>query len=649
MRMRPCALVLVVLGTLLGGAAQARAEGDVAAALRAHDWDLAARLAAAQSPDPVATQLVTWLRLLTAGAASEAEIAAFAAANPDWPSQALLERRRQEALASDPDDAAVMRACATRPPEMAGAVLRCAEARARASDPAGAAAAARAAWSGGVVGAPAEVAFMQRWGGAIGADAQAARFDRLAWSDTEAAARQLLRLDPARRRVGEARLAFRRDDPSATAIAAALPAPAQADPGLVLEHARFLRRAGRDAEALALWLARGTAAERAAPAEARPAFWAERNLLARRLLRVGDAAGAYALAAGHAQTATEPAADAEFLAGFVALRFLHDPARARTHFEALAARSAAAITQGRAQYWIGRALAAAGADPTAAYTRAAAWPTTFYGQLAAVALAPATAADPVRARLAAARDPAWTRDAAIDFAGLVPVRAAALLLAWGEPGRARGFLLRLEETDADPATRAMAAHLALELGDAPAAVAIARRMGRDGMALPEAGWPAPVRPPEAVDPSLVLGLIRQESSFDAQAVSPSGARGLMQLMPATARAVARQVNDVEGDPVPALTTDPALNLRLGAAYLHDLLTRFGGAVPLAVAAYNAGPTRVRAWLDENGDPRAGAVDMVDWIELIPFGETRNYVQRVLENRAIYAARAGAPVTLALAR
>ena len=205
------------------------------------------------------------------------------------------------------------------------------------------------------------------------------------------------------------------------------------------------------------------------------------------------------------------------------------------------------------------------------------------------------------------------------------------------PRRAKPFLLRADELAVSAGQRALAARFAADLGLPDQAVAIARRAGRDGVVLADAGWPRPVSPPEGVvEPAVALGLIRQESSFDTGAASPVGARGLMQLMPATAAAVAKRLSIPAS--VPALTADPAYNMRLGTAYLQGLLDEFGGALPLALAGYNAGPHRVRSWLAANGDPVAGGVDMVDWIEMIPFNETRNYVQRVIENVVIYRAQ-----------
>ncbi len=189
----------------------------------------------------------------------------------------------------------------------------------------------------------------------------------------------------------------------------------------------------------------------------------------------------------------------------------------------------------------------------------------------------------------------------------------------------------------------MAARLALGLGLPDAAVSIARHAGLSGLVLPVAGWPMAVIPPEKpVNPAVTLAVIRQESGFDTGIVSPAGARGLMQLMPATAALLAQRSGEAI-TPV-ALTTDPARNMELGTGYLSNMLDRFGGSLPLALAAYNAGPHRVSQWLAQNGDPRAGepagASGMIDWIEMIPLNETRNYVQRVLESVVIYAARRG---------
>ncbi|MGH7040895.1 MAG: transglycosylase SLT domain-containing protein, partial [Acetobacteraceae bacterium] len=628
----PAMILLAAAGTAL----PARADNPMAF-VRANEWAKAAATVAGAA-DPVARKLVTFYRLLAPGAATPDQISAFMSVNPDWPDQALLARRRQQALVTDDDPADAAAQCAQGPITLPAALAHCADALAATGDKAAAARAARRAWAAGFA-APAQLpAFLHRWSGVFTPDDEWSRFRRLLSAGHAAAAAEIERLAPTRQPAARAWLALQTNAPDAAALVHALPAAARPIPDLVLAQARWLRHAGRDTEALGLWRASGFAAELAVPPGQRGAFGNERAILARTLLADGNAAGAFASANDTAQTAPAAVASAGFLAGFIALTQLHDPALAATCFHRLTTVSRAAITEARAHYWLGRAAAAAGADPTDEYRAAAAWPTTFYGQLAARALGESPAA-----LLDAAQDPAFTRTQAWTFTGHELVRAALLLTAWNEPGRARAFLLRMAEVAPDPAEQALAARLALALDLPETAVSIARRMGLEGRMLPRVGWPMPVVPPAGppagtVDPAVTLALIRQESSFDRGAVSPAGALGLMQLLPGTAAQVARRL----GAPVTevALTGDALRNMQLGTAYLAQLLARYDGCLPLAVAAYNAGPHRVDRWLVENGDPRPHASAMVDWIELIPYGETRNYVQRVLENVIVYLARRG---------
>jgi soluble lytic murein transglycosylase len=633
MRLIP-ALLTALLLTCSPGQAQ-----TVLDLVRSGQWAQADAVASGAA-DPLVRRLVLYYRLLTPGAARAAEIAAFMAESPDWPNQPLLSRRLQEALAVDKDDRTVLDICQKRPPTAVPSLLRCADAESHAGL-AEAESPARRAWLTGITDAPGEAAFMKRWGAQITVDDQWRRFDRLAWSDSPApngpAARQAVRLPPDLHAEAEARLALRRDAPSAPALVRALPAAMQTDPNLVIELARWYRRAGQDKDAAAVWAGAGVAAEAIAAPERRQAFWDERNLLARRLLRANEAALAYAVVAGPASS-TEGAIDQAFLAGWIALRRTNDAAAALQHFTRLAGLSNSAITQGRAHYWLGRAQQAAGRadEARAQFDAAARWPTTYYGQLAALARGDDAAA--LAALVAGAQDPAWSDERALTFLSRDAARAAILLTAWGDARRSKAFLARLDELATDPIERALAARLALGLGLPDQAVAIARRAGRDGVMLPGAGWPAPVSPPlGGVEPSVALGLIRQESSFDVQALSPVGARGLMQLMPATAASVAKRLGLTPD--LGALTSDAGYNMRLGTSYLQGLLGQFNQALPLAIAGYNAGPGRVQDWLVAL-DPAAGAPEMIDWIELIPFNETRNYVQRVIENIVIYRAQLG---------
>ena len=262
---RPVLLSLVLLAASLP--ARAQPSETIPAAMHDARWS-DADAAAAALPDPVARKLVLFYRLLTQGAGHPAEIAAFMADNPGWPDQAALSRRLQEAIAAEGDDRTVLDICARQLVRETPSMLRCAEAARNAGRP-DAAELARQAWVSGISDPAAELTFLRRWGPSLTFADQWRRFDRLAWTDNGAvggpASRQVARVDPAQRPAAEARLALRRDDPMARSLVAVLPPGAQIDPALMLELARWLRRAGKDEDAQKLWLAMGGAAERAAP------------------------------------------------------------------------------------------------------------------------------------------------------------------------------------------------------------------------------------------------------------------------------------------------------------------------------------------------------------------------------------------------
>lgn len=407
---------------------------------------------------------------------------------------------------------------------------------------------------------------------------------------------------------------------------------------LFLQQVAALHDAGQDSTAAALWTSQGKAAAASSSAEQQLMFWPAQNLLARSLLAAGDARDAFAVV----NAATPPSsgsagreqnADRDFFAGFILLRFLHEPDQSAAWFTSLAASSTAVITQARAWYWLGRSQAGNAAAND--YKRAASYPNTYYGQLATLALG--NTPQLLATKIIADGEPSFTSTDALDFALMELPRAAALLEQMDDPHDAAIFLDRLGQISADDRTRELAAKLAIGLGLPQSAVAIARTAGLSGQMLIREGWPTPVTlPPTSLEPAIAYGIMRQESSFDPTAISGSGAMGLMQLMPATARRTARQ----SGLPDFNLF-DPSQNMALGTFYLTGLIQQFGNCLPLAIAAYNAGPTNVANWLAENGDPELGAqpggADIIDWIEEIPFAETRNYVQRVTESIVIYRA------------
>ncbi len=635
--MRP---LLPILALLAGPAlaqpwapepARAAGRQAIAAASNAR-WGEAEGLAAAA--DPLARKIVLWLRLIARNApASGAEVVRFIDENPDWPFPDSLMRRAEEVIAiGGMEDADILRLYARNHPRGLPAAMALADALTRAGRSADTTPMLRRSWAEGAPDGLAEDAFLARHAALIREEDAWRRFDRLSFGrDPAGAARAALRLTGARRAAADARLAGSGEDI-----------------GAVLETARALRRTDRDLDAAAAWRA-GERLQRDISAEAQRAVWTERQVLSRKLLRLGQEREAYRVAAEHGQAQPgEARQEAEFLAGFIALRRLNDPAAAQRHFARLGEGSRSIITRARAGYWEARALAASGATDAARarYEAAATLPAAFYGQLAALALGEDSAR--LSARITGAPVPPATADRAVAFAARELTRAVVTLVDLGDSRRARIFLLRLEELAPDAVDRLLAARLAHAVGRPDHAIWVARRAGADGVMLLDDGWPAPYRADAAApEPPVIYAITRQESNFDPEAVSSANARGLMQLLPSTATLVARRLGIPHATPM--LTADPQHNMRLGAAYIQQMLERYDGALPLAAAAYNAGPGRVDEWLGTYGDPR-GAVDVIDWMEQIPFAETRNYVQRVIENVVIYRARdpslAAAPHPLA---
>lgn len=619
--------------------AQRNAGRQALAAAQANRFADAESLAA--SADPVARKLVTWMKVQSrTSGATGAEIAAWLAANPDWPLPETIARRAEELLSTDPDDAVVLRHFTRSAPRTIQGAQRFAEALSPNGRGPQAAPMLREAWrSAPPADAPAETAFVERHAQILTADDHWRRFDRLVWDNQAGAASRLLpRLDPNRRAAAEARLALRgdREPDGASRIR---------DLGVFYERARLLRRRDRDAEAAAIW-ASAEPLQAGISAEAARAIWAERQILSRKLLRLGDPQAAYRVATHHGQAQPgEPRQEAEFLAGFIALRRLDNAAGAQRHFALVAEGSASVITRARSAYWEGLALAAMGreAEARARFQAAARFPVAYYGQLASLALGETSRQ--LAARINATALPQPAPDVAQLFGARDLARAAVTLADLGQSDRARMFLLRLEDLSPDATDRWLIARLATVIGRPDHAVWVARRAGADGVVLLEDGWPTPFPiPREGAEAALVNAITRQESNFDLSAVSSANARGPMQLLPATAQSVARRLGIPHNTAM--LTTDPAHNMRLGSAYIADRISRYAGALPLAAAAYNAGAARVDEWLVTYGDPRLpSGPDAREWVELIPFAETRNYVQRVIENTVVYRARDPAALDL----
>jgi soluble lytic murein transglycosylase len=482
-------------------------------------------------------------------------------------------------------------------------------------------------------------AMLARFGGVLTSADHVAREDLLLYGPQGSAAEDMLRLLPAdQQALAQARMAVRRGASDAQTLIAALPYTLRNSPGLVYEQVLAMIDRGQADQALSLV---GSLPSEIPVSSAAERIWKHGALLSA-ALKQGQISTAYAAAAHSGLTTGSDAAEAQFYAGWIALTKLRNARLADGHFAKLEALGASPLTQSRALYWRGRAAEASGDDLGAQlfFSQAAKYNTTFYGQLAATKGGSAV--------LTIGRDPVITAGDRASFEAMDAIKAARMLSAIGAKDTFRSFVAGLSEVLPSAADEAMLVDLTRGLGDQEISMRIVRNAAKRDIILPERGYPVRTTPaaPGAPEASFVLGIVRQESSFDAHA--RSGARPPRQIedKPGTAAAVARRMGMDYGS---GDLEDPDYNMRLGSAYLGQLVGDFSGSYVMATAAYNAGPGRPNEWSISCGDPRSSAVDPVDFIECIPFSETRDYVMRVMEATQVYRARLGggsAPNTLA---
>ena len=598
----------------------------------------AARVAAYALPDPVDIKIIDWLVATTGGSdVPSSQIKDISAKLADWPGQSLLRLRYEQAVAREkPSPADTIKALGASRPVSDSATIQLTRAYVASGRQKDAAALIRAFWRDQNVSGSDEKTILSEFGDLLTASDHKARMDRLLYDERSAEAlRTAALLDKNQQALAKAVVAVIKGQKSALKTLDALPSAVRKDPLALYSRIRTLRRADKTKEAANLLVS----APRDANVLVDPnAWWIERRLISRALIEDGDARLAYRIAAGHSAESSTYQAEAEFHAGWYALEFLHDPATARKHFAQIAAISSMPLSLSRAEYWLGRTAVAAGdrTEADARFRRAAAYPTTFYGQLALARLG--------STKLQISKPP--VADAAVRqrFANRELVKVIQHLTAAGRTGSVGIFYRHLADTLTDPSEVALLATMAENDGEHQIALQVGKAAAVRGMpvetlAFPIAAIPANARTP-SVEKPMVYAIARQESAFNPEAISRAGARGLLQLMPATARQVAKTV----GLPYSKgrLTSDPGYNATLGAAHLGDLVDNFGGSYVMTFAAYNAGASRVADWVKRHGDPRDPKVDVVDWIELIPFTETRNYVQRIMENLQVYRARLGEP-------
>ena len=592
--------------------------------------------------DPAARKLVEWFILRHPETdANFSRYAAFIADNPGWPSMGLMRKRAEAHLWQDRSDATTVRNFSGDRPTSAKGRFALARARLADGDRDGAARLVREAWRSDELSERSEADAFELFGDLLTRDDHRARMDkRIGAKDLAGAKRAAQHLGSDELAIVKACAAGSAD--KALDLLNDVAAEARGDLGYTLCRMRWMVRHDRidDATRLVLSAAPGTMA-----LQDTDEWWRERRGLARKLLDQGKYDAAYQVVRAAALPASEPyRADFHFMCGWIALRYRNDPASARAHFAHIDDGSANPIVLARANYWRGRAAEASGeqAETRAFYDAAARYPTAYYGQLARARLGLGLDRGELRVPVPAeAADDATRADER--------VRAADMLYTLGERDVALSFVAGLAEESTDVPVLAALAELTGRRNDARAMLqigkpALARGLALDVYAFPTIGIPQhnPVGP--AIERSIIYSVARTESAFDQRDKSPANAVGLMQVTPEAGRDTAKRFGVAyDWD---RMVSDPVYNTQMGAAELSALLKEYAGSHIMTFAGYNAGRGRVRDWVKLYGDPRDPNVDAIDWVERIPLSETRNYVQRVMENLQVYRARFDSGASLA---
>jgi soluble lytic murein transglycosylase len=559
----------------------------------------------------------------------------FIRSHPTWPVTATLRRRAEEFLFIEKKPAAVVRAYfATQRPVTATGKLALALAFKSEGLDRDAAALVRETWRRDAFGADFEKRILEAFPGLLTQADHRYRMERFLFKENWGAAlRAAERAGKDYVTLVKARQAVVRKAGNAAKTLDAVPPSLREDTSYIFSRAQHLRRNNKEEEAARLIA--GVTRDPSVLGDG-DEWWTERRLIARELLDRGDAKAAYLVVFDHAAETSADRIEAEFHAGWIALRFLKQPDVAAVHFAEAAKSAATPISLARVAYWQGRA-AEAGGQPDEArrhYEEATRYPITYYGQLASAKLGLQSL--PLRVVNVDA-------DVRAAFEGNTAAQALRRLYEVGARELALPLYIDLALRLSDPTQLNALGDLAVEHRDSRGLLAVGKTAVQRGFpldlhAFPTIGIPAYEPVGDRVEKAMVFAIARQESAFDPRAQSHAGARGLMQLMPATAKRTARRFG-VDFD-LDRLLSDASYNAKIGAAHLGELMEDWKGSLILTFASYNAGGGNVKKWIDAYGDPRSPQVDPIDWVERIPFSETRNYVQRVMENLQVYRSRLG---------
>ena len=592
-------------------------------------------------PDPILSTVARWNALRRSSALPFSQYAIFLLANRDWPNEAQIRKDAEKSLKPGLDSPGLVAAFFQEfPPQSPSAALRYAEALDALGRHGPAVDAARKAWTTGPISLDDEVRLLSQFGANIRTEDQDARMDHLLWMRETAAAARQVELTSAERRAGfEVRLALLTKAPDAPDRLAYATSPIRNDPGFIADYMWWLRSTGQGA--IARQILRFNMPMATYPAAVD--VWLQMLLISakdaakdRRCQIVYDIASrAHSGYPPETNVRERPFeerdayTDLVWLAAQTAYQKLNNPADAAQMFTLYAKAAKSPQTQARGWYWAGRAYQAANQTEAAqrAFEAAGQFADQFHGQLAAERLG-------LRSRIA--KNNVATEITPSDRAAFFGRPVVRAMLALGRAGNwvdQSLFVRSIANSVRTDVEHILAAELATLAGRPDLNVLVGRNARNSGLS----GYIATAFPkidvPESLSSSwtMIHAISRQESQFDRAAASPVGARGLMQLMPATARDTAQRAGLGYST---TMLTDPQYNIRLGATFFGRLMEIYRGSYVLSVAAYNAGPGNVNRWIQAYGDPRS-SVDALDWIEQIPFSETRNYVQRVLENAVVY--------------
>lgn len=554
-------------------------------------------------------------------------IDAFMRKHPHWPNRKEIQATAERNMPADYPPDALISWFQNHPPVTGAGLRRYLDALRAKGQMDHIRAVLLTSWPGAVIKQSEQAAIIQAYPDILTQDMKRRRLDYLLFNGDESNGRALAALmGNGYPLLADARIGLSRNEKNASALVSRVPSHLARDPGLLYERLRWRVREKQNDGAISLLDAQPAASQITNLED----WWKQRNILVRRKIEERDYKTAYRLAAAHDQMEGPEYADAEWISGWLALRFLNQPAKAYTHFTSMHDRVKTAISKARAAYWAGRAAAAMGQAENAQtwYKLAAQYPKVYYGQLAALQLPENMRAYTPQNVVASPADQAQMESDEM-------VRAIRLVHAAGLDRIRRQLINARTATLTTPSQYKAFANILSQLGLRHEVVRVAKKASGQNIDLDRDAYPKLTDKFRGVtvDKALAHAVMRQESEFDQNARSPVGALGLMQLMPRTAEEVASRKGIAHQSGW--LTSRPEHNILLGSTYLNTLLNSFGGSYPLVLAAYNAGGGRVNQWLREIGDPRKGQIDWVDWIELIPVAETRNYVQRVMESYVVY--------------